>query len=528
MRQSSQACLRTLLLAIGMMASSLPPVRAQQRDLFYQAQEARNRQDWRQAATLYRTLWTDTAFQSWRREEALFWLAYCQQQLGQVEEALQSYGEYLDRYPEGRFRALVEARLRALASQKGIPPEAPVARRLTQVENQARWSAISAMRFGAEDLPLLLDMLEKETDPNLRVLLVERLGRLQNPQVVPPLEAIALTDTSFRIRAIAIQTLGGIRHPSATGTLLRLAENARDPEILAIILPALSETRSDAVLPVLYRVACCHESPSLRSQAILQMAAFPAAVAYMDSLYRIALQGTTADRIASLGALATLTRTPQGERFWSQTKLRRLLQTVVQDTTAACIHAFAHLVSETDERQWRQISPSIFEVMANSGHGTLDRAFLWLFRTRGLGGVTPQRFIQTLSQPHTDVRRAASILETLQHHSPEETERALRTYVRSHRPAIDLAALAAVVRSEVYLRVLEEELASPDPGWRVSVTRGLGAVAHRDSRAVSLLIRLAEADPSPAVQLEAFEQLGHLPTPEAQNAARRLLEEKYR
>ncbi len=522
------------LFAVLLCSSTVAQPGAQSgREGFYEAMTALRNQEWSRAAELYRRV-LETPEAKRYHEEALFWSAYCEQQLHQYERAIQDYARYLSEYPSGRFQALVEARLRTLASRLGAEEEIQrrISEALTQVEKRARRSAVLSLTRSPsfQDLPLIIELLDKERDPSLRTVLITSLGQIQDPQVIPKLETIARTDTSLRARIAAIEALSRIRDRSAALTVVNLVQVEQSPEFLRRAVPSLARFDADVVVPVLLSLARRTDDPRLRDLAVSTISRVNGAEAYLDSLYTLALEAEPSSPLltSSVGSLVRLSARPEARRYWDQYKVEELAHISLRDTTGRTFQVYAGLLNVVEEDVWRDVSPLFFELVRDGSRPRVAGAALQAFRRRGFGKVPPSRFVQLLSDPALERRVAQQVLDVLAAHSEEEARAGLTALIEARRPAVDLAYYVGGLKPEVALPVLEGELDSDDPGWRAMVVRALGRLGVRSDEAVDRLIEVVEGDPDPTVRREAFEQLTRLNDSRAKDAVLRLIHEFYR
>lgn len=503
------------------------------RELYQKAQIARNQQKWQEAFALYRQALEARGAERYA-EEALYWAAYCQQQLRNYERALELYSEYAERYPRGKYAPIVEARFRTLAKLFKTEEEASTrARELARrAEELARRSAVMALtrNAGFQDVPLILDLVRKETHPALRVVLVTSLGRIQDPELVPQLETIALYDSSIEVRRAAVDALARIGDPAAALAIVKLVNDAEEKEIIHSAIPALGKFDAELVAPTLLRVARSAGDPGTRALAIHTISTVRGADAYLDSLYQIALDCSDSPHLLreSITALARLSAKGSRRRFWTPARLERLSDLAVRDTTGNSLIAFALLLRDVDAAVWGQFSESYFRKVTERAPDYFAVAVLPVFQKRGAGRVRPQALVNLLARPDLSEPNAIAILQYLDKHYPTWVNVALAKLIQAHKPGLNLGPVARAVSPSRALECLAPELQSDDAGWRAEVVNGLGAVAHHDMAALQLLIRTAETDPDPTVRREAFRQLTQIDNPQARETVRRMVREFYR
>lgn len=187
--------------------------RERQENLYAQAMDALDDQEWRRAADLFGRV---AARDSQNADAALYWKAHAQNQMGLRSEALVTLVDLQKRFPNSKWtsdgRAL-EVEIRQSAGQR-VEPDAV-------------------------------------TDEDLKLMVLHGLMNSSPEQAIPVLEKIINGNQSAKLKEKAIFVLSQSSSPKASEILGRLARDASRPELQARAIKYLGIMGGDASRQIL-------------------------------------------------------------------------------------------------------------------------------------------------------------------------------------------------------------------------------------------------------------------------------------
>ena len=520
------------IFATGTALSSPVPAdsaRFQLRGLFYQAKQARDNQQWEQAADLYLSL-SQKREKNPYRDDAAFWYAFCLQKADSVQSAALAYERYLEEFPNGKYAASAEARLRNLLDQLSERERAKIRALIQKMKSrkakETRRRLIEALSrdSSTQDLPLLITLLQKERDPSLRVFLVQTLGRSGDPDVVHYLVQVAKEDNNRAVQQAAVRALGRITTDNSYLELINLMNTTHDPAQLDVIVSSLASSGKARSLPVLARLVRSRQNSQVSTAAIREIARL-ASPASWDTLVQMALDPSLALslRRRAVNLLPpTLTKT----RLDAAT-FRELLKAARASGDEGFVRSVLITATRVSDKTFEEISPELFDLISPETSPNVTSFVLGIFAHRGLGRVPPERFLELCDRFDEEPLRV-DVLRALKRYDPSLAVQGLRRLLSQDRPLPDLDRLVGFLPPEKAVEVLEQALSSEDPARRQNVVKALAFVAFREPRATELLIHTAESDSDYEVRQSAFQALARMPSPKAREAVRRLANEFYR
>jgi hypothetical protein len=197
-----------------------------------------------------------------------------------VEAALQRFYAYLETTNgiEGRGRW---QKMRELVDELRAMGE-PAAKALMQVlaagtdtdERRAAARLLGTLQVG-EALPILRDVVDKESDPLLRRAAASALRQLQTPDAVPLMERLVTTPGEDRfVRLSAAYGLAESGRPLGVTGLTQIFDEANaDGRGREMAFRALASLQDERALPFMRQVVSSQAEPSYRLQAIRYLSA---------------------------------------------------------------------------------------------------------------------------------------------------------------------------------------------------------------------------------------------------------------
>jgi HEAT repeat protein len=136
----------------------------------------------------------------------------------------------------------------------------------SQTDPRLRFAVADALNGQADALPVLAQLIQTETDPNVQKELIRSAGAIGNDAALRLLADIAQSTGNIDIRESAIQGLGRSSGAEALGALKQLLADPNEV-IRENVLTALANLHSDGAVSLLQQEAASDSSVQVREQA---------------------------------------------------------------------------------------------------------------------------------------------------------------------------------------------------------------------------------------------------------------------
>lgn len=328
-------------------------------------------------------------------------------------------------------------------------------------------------------VPVLRQWLEGNEPEGVRAEAAEWLGEHPEPQALAALARAARNDRASRVRAEAAEAVGEVDLPAAADTLVVLARTLPDPTARAEAVEALGARTEDTALEALIRIARDDPSGDIQREAVETLGdlkdqrGVPTLVDFAKSHPR----GDT--RAEALETLAEAAPVEQA---------RGVLSDVAQgDPDAAVQRAAVEALGRMDDPAARRILLEIAE--------RHPRADVRIEAVETLGeAMEPDEALHALQRIARGDR------------SPDVQREAVETLGEVHHHAVELGLTGTADAVLETLRDIALNSSSMDAAIEAAETLG----ELEDSRAVDILVDVAEGHPRTEVRIEAVEALGQI------------------
>ena len=193
-------------------------------------------EEWRRAIDVLTTAAADPKEKN--QDEALFWLAHCQHQAGDLAEAVGTISDLERRFPTSRWVKLARSVRVELAQKLGRsdvlwwtvyappPPPPPPPSRAPKATPPAPAGRRTAPPPPPPPMPMMWASEYTAADMDLRIQALRSLIRTDAPRVIPMLRNIALESENPDEASRAVFVLAQSGRPDAFTTLIELAKQA--------------------------------------------------------------------------------------------------------------------------------------------------------------------------------------------------------------------------------------------------------------------------------------------------------------
>ncbi len=225
-----------ILVAVTAVSVSASPVCAQQdEDLYLEGREQLIEERYEQALAIFRRIVGDFP-ESGRADDAQFYMGFTLERMGRNEEAIESFGVLLERWPDSmRVEAARSHQIELMGETEDPGFQAYMERLLSETMSweARRELALSMARSGDLSAAAVLEDIMRRESSSRQMELIRILGGHLTDPVARNIIAIGIDPSeSSSVQLLALRTLKPV---------------AAEPEVTAMIVPALSRSNSSSV-----------------------------------------------------------------------------------------------------------------------------------------------------------------------------------------------------------------------------------------------------------------------------------------
>ena len=227
-----------------------------------------------------------------RADDAHFWICYCRDQLGALEESYACYQDLIQARSRSEWRNDARRNMANLSNRLAAQGKSEYRTKVDAGVDSASeiLSVVSALaNIGDEaSVQIIIDQVDRVENPKLRGQIVGLLGRVRSELAVEKLREIALGDSSPNVRRYAIRAFGNRKTDDRLDFLRRIAVSDQPTEVRQTAIDELGDIRTVEVVKIVERIALNDADERVAAQAAHAIGETrrPEAQAALEGIYR--------------------------------------------------------------------------------------------------------------------------------------------------------------------------------------------------------------------------------------------------